>query len=242
MQQAPGGLGTWAAARARACGWLLRRVAGLTRQLHVAPWLHLLALLVLGLPVLQSCAPSGLVAEMAQSQQVNAPAPAGAARPAAAPPPIWAPLARDGVHDPTGPGITLLQQPAEALAALPPDTAGNMVRWVQALDNGVITPRSSILPGTEVRLREDDIIIARYGSMPAVKFPHRQHTLWLDCSNCHPAPFKDKIGANRFSMLAILNGEQCGLCHGAVSFPLTECNRCHSVPNDSLRPRASGLP
>jgi c(7)-type cytochrome triheme protein len=199
-------------------------------------------LLVGAVALLQACAPSGLVAEMAQAQPTHAPAPGGAVRPAGAPAPIWAPLARDGVHDPTGPAITQLQQPAEALAALPPDSAGNMVRWVQALDTGVITPRASILPGTAVRLREDDIIIARFGSMPAVKFPHRQHTLWLDCSNCHPAPFKDKVGANRLSMLAILNGEQCGLCHGAVSFPLTECNRCHSVPNDSLRPRAAVPP
>jgi c(7)-type cytochrome triheme protein len=75
--------------------------------------------------------------------------------------------------------------------------------------------------------------------MPAVKFPHRQHTLWLDCSNCHPYPFIDKAGANKLSMQAILNGEQCGLCHGAVAFPLTECNRCHSVPNETLRQQAA---
>ena len=148
--------------------------------------------------------------------------------------PIWLPLEKDGVHDPKGPGIALLQQPAEALAALPRDTAGNMVRWVQALDSGVINPRTNLLPGTEVRLLDSEIIIAKYGSMPAVKFPHRQHTLWLDCSNCHEHLFKSVAGGNKFSMSAILDGEQCGLCHGAVSFPLTECNRCHSVPNSSL--------
>jgi c(7)-type cytochrome triheme protein len=82
------------------------------------------------------------------------------------------------------------------------------------------------------------VIISRYGSMPAVKFPHRQHTLWLDCSNCHNQLFKPQAGANVYSMTAILNGEQCGLCHGAVSFPLTECNRCHSIPNASLPRKA----
>jgi c(7)-type cytochrome triheme protein len=192
--------------------------------------------LLVGLATLSACAPSGLVAELQRGQQPAPPprqaAPVGG--PASAPS-IWVQLAADGVHDPRGPGISQLQQPADALAVLPPDSAGNRVRWVQALDSGAITPRSSILPGTEVRVREDDLIIAKFGSMPAVKFPHRQHTLWLDCSNCHPAPFKDKVGANRLSMMAILNGEQCGLCHGAVSFPLTECNRCHSVPNESLR-------
>lgn len=146
----------------------------------------------------------------------------------------WVPLAKDGLHDPAGPGIKLLQQPAEALATLPYDSAGNQVRWVAALEQGVINPRSSLLPGTQVRVLDGDLIVARYGSMPAVLFPHRAHTLWLDCSNCHEELFKSKAGANKFSMTAILNGEQCGLCHGAVAFPLTECNRCHSVPNASL--------
>jgi hypothetical protein len=51
----------------------------------------------------------------------------------------WLPLDRDGVHDPRGPGITQLQQPAEALAPLPRDSAGNMVRWVQALERSTAT-------------------------------------------------------------------------------------------------------
>jgi c(7)-type cytochrome triheme protein len=157
----------------------------------------------------------------------------------AAAPALWTALEKDGLHDPSNPGIKQLQQPAEALSALPRDTAGNQVRWVQALDSGAINPRTNILPGTPVRVLDQDIIVSKFGSMPAVKFPHRQHTLWLDCSNCHNGLFKDKIGANKFSMVAILNGEQCGLCHGAVSFPLTECNRCHSVPNESLRKQAA---
>jgi c(7)-type cytochrome triheme protein len=161
-----------------------------------------------------------------------------AAAASAAPLP-WLPLAQDGVHDPKAPGLALLQQPAEALAALPRDTAGNLVRWVQALDSGAIAPRSTLLDDAPVRVLDQDLIISKFGSMPAVTFPHRAHTLWLDCSNCHPTPFQDKAGANRFSMTAILNGEQCGLCHGAVSFPLTECNRCHSVPNASLRRRGA---
>jgi c(7)-type cytochrome triheme protein len=154
-------------------------------------------------------------------------------------PPLWTPLEKDGIHDPRNPGITQLQQPAEALAPLPRDTAGNLVRWVQARDSGAIQPRATLQPGTQVRVLETDIIISKFGSMPAVKFPHRQHTLWLDCSNCHDGLFKAKAGANKFNMTRILNGEQCGVCHGAVSFPLTECNRCHSVPNASLRPQAA---
>ena len=147
----------------------------------------------------------------------------------------WKRLENDGVHDPASPAIRVLQQPAEALAALPPDTAGNMVRWVQAIESGAINPRTNLFESTQVRVLDQDLIVAKYGSMPAVKFPHRAHTLWLDCANCHPKPFIDKAGANKLSMSAILNGEQCGLCHGAVAFPLTECNRCHSVPNSQVR-------
>ncbi|CAD5372307.1 Cytochrome_C7 domain-containing protein [Rubrivivax sp. A210] len=165
--------------------------------------------------------------------------PAFAAPPAAKPASPWLRLEKDGLHDPRGPGIAVLQQPADALATLPRDTAGNMVNWVKAIDSGTINPRTNLLPETEVRVREDAIIVSRNGSMPAVRFPHRQHTLWLDCANCHDVLFKPKAGANKFSMMAILNGEQCGLCHGAVAFPLTECNRCHSVPNSSLPRRTA---
>ena len=154
-------------------------------------------------------------------------------------PSLWLPLEKDGVHDPRGPGLAQLQQPAEALTPLPRDTAGNLVHWVQALDSGAINPRTNLQPGAAERVLDQDLIIAKFGSMPAVKFPHRQHTLWLACENCHNALFKDVAGANKFSMTAILNGEQCGLCHGAVAFPLTECNRCHSVPNESLRRKAT---
>ena len=154
-------------------------------------------------------------------------------------PSLWQRLEKDGIHDPENPGLAFLQQPGEALTALPRDTAGNLVNWVQAIETKAINPRTNIFPETEVRLREDDIIVSKFGSMPAVKFPHRQHTLWLDCANCHEHLFKSQAGANRFSMMAILNGEQCGVCHGAVAFPLTECNRCHSVPNALLQRRRS---
>jgi len=152
----------------------------------------------------------------------------------------WVPLAEDGIHDPRSPGVKLKQEPAEALSVLPPDTAGNQVRWVKALESGAINPRTSIRPETKFEVRDDEIIVSKFGSMPAVVFPHRQHTLWLDCSNCHEKLFISKAGANRFSMQRILDGEQCGRCHGAVAFPLTECNRCHSLPNEVSMRRLRG--
>jgi nitrate/TMAO reductase-like tetraheme cytochrome c subunit len=33
-------------------------------------------------------------------------------------------------------------------------------------------------------------------------------------------------------MSAILLGEKCGVCHGKVAFPVSECRRCHSKVKD----------
>lgn len=142
----------------------------------------------------------------------------------------WIPLAKDGIHDPRSRGTKILQQPQEALTGLTPDTAGNQVRWVQALEKGEIRPREKLFPKTVVRKLDQDIILDVKGGMPAVRFPHRQHTEWLDCVNCHDGIFKEQTGASKISMFKILQGEQCGVCHGAVAFPLTECARCHSIP------------
>lgn len=142
----------------------------------------------------------------------------------------WRPLAEDGLHDPTSPAIGTLQEPSEALSQFVPDTAGNMVLWVQALAQGQINPRTNIHPETQVNILDLDIIFPDTGTLPMVRFPHRQHTEWLDCSNCHEKLFASKTGATPVNMFAILQGEYCGRCHGAVSFPLTECKRCHNVP------------
>lgn len=141
----------------------------------------------------------------------------------------WLPLAEDGLHDPDSQAVTLLQQPAEALSLLPPDPVGNQVDWVAALEAGTIDPRTSLFESTEVQVWDHDVIMPETGMMPMVRFPHSVHTEWLDCSNCHEELFATKAGETPVDMFAILEGEYCGRCHGAVAFPLTECNRCHSV-------------
>ena len=142
----------------------------------------------------------------------------------------WKPLKDDGMHDPQNPGLQWLQNPGDALGRMPSDSTGNKVDWVRALEDGYIRPRSSITSEAEVRQLDTEIIMNDTGSLPGVMFPHRQHTRWLDCENCHEKIFKSIKGATPVSMSKILEGEYCGVCHGAVSFPLTECNRCHSVP------------
>lgn len=148
----------------------------------------------------------------------------------------WAPLNKDGVHDPKSPAVRVLQEPREALSRLPADNVGNQVRWVEALREGLIKPRTNIYPETRVRVLETDVLMNLDGGTPIVRFPHLQHTMWLDCSNCHEQLFKSRAGANKVQMARILEGEQCGLCHGAVAFPLTECKRCHSVARTAARP------
>jgi c(7)-type cytochrome triheme protein len=146
---------------------------------------------------------------------------------------LWPPLAEDGIRDPASPAIGVLQEPREALSALPRDSVGNNVLWMRALDQGAIQPRTNIYPETKVNLRMTQVLLKNTGEMPLVVFPHRQHTAWLDCVNCHDHLFKQVAGATQINMNLILHGEKCGLCHGAVAFPLTECYRCHSAERGS---------
>lgn len=152
----------------------------------------------------------------------------------------WYPLAKDDVHDAKSAALGVLQEPREALSRLPPDTAGNQVDWMRALDGGYIQPRTNLFRQRAIEVRDTDILLNLSGSTPVVRFPHRQHTQWLACGNCHEHLFKSRPGANVYSMERILQGEQCGLCHGAVAFPLTECNRCHSVPRPNPASAAPG--
>ena len=142
----------------------------------------------------------------------------------------WSTLAEDGLHDPQNPALGVLQNPADALSRLPADNAGNQVDWVRALADGYIRPRSTLKENRPVEVLDSDILMSNTGSLPGVRFPHKPHTLWLDCGNCHEQIFRSKAGATPVTMGKILEGQYCGVCHGAVAFPLTECNRCHSAP------------
>ena len=142
----------------------------------------------------------------------------------------WLPLTQDELHDPADPALNQLQNPAATLSVLPRDGAGDQVNWVKALENGNIEPRINIRSNTQAEVLDLNVLLWNTGEMGMVNFPHKQHTEWLVCGNCHEDIFKSKAGATKFGMFDILNGEYCGRCHGAVAFPLTECNRCHNVP------------
>jgi len=151
------------------------------------------------------------------------------------PPSLHPPLGAEGIYDPTNPAVTILQAPEEALRGMPFSPAGNHVDWVQALNRGLIEPRMGIDPGAQMNAIDMNVLMTRTASMPNVKFPHREHTQWLACTNCHPAIFLPKKGGNPVNMHSILKGEFCGVCHGKVAFPLTDCFRCHNTPQDPRR-------
>lgn len=139
------------------------------------------------------------------------------------------PPAEDGIHDPVSDGTHSLQPPLAAFDTLPKGNYGNRIDWVTALNNNAINPRFD-RNDASVQAMVMDLNIVREvkGSMPDVVYPHKQHTQWLDCSNCHPAIFIPQKGANQISMAAILLGQKCGVCHGKVAFPISDCRRCHS--------------
>lgn len=141
--------------------------------------------------------------------------------------------AEDGIHDPENDGTLALQSPAAGMTGLPTSTSGNHVDWVQAVSNKSILPRyDRVDPAVMPVIMDLNIVREVKGSMPNVVYPHKQHTEWLDCSNCHPAIFIPQKGANQISMAAILLGQKCGVCHGKVAFPVSDCRKCHSQKKD----------
>lgn len=149
------------------------------------------------------------------------------------------PPPEDGIHDPANDGTHALQTPRSAFDPFARNNDGNRVDWVRTLNDGKINPRFDRNdPNARPLVMDLNIVREVKGSMPDVVYPHKQHTEWLDCSNCHPAIFVPQKGANQISMASILLGQQCGVCHGKVAFPVSDCRRCHS----KAKPVAAAAP
>ena len=146
----------------------------------------------------------------------------------------WQSLSEDGLHDPQSPAIGLLQQPSDALGVLEHDWAGNKVDWVKSLENGLISPRPNLRGDRVPEILDSTVLMRNTNEQKYVLFPHKPHSQWMSCDACHDSIFVAEIDANPINMGKILEGEYCGLCHGAVSFPLTECNRCHNTDPASV--------
>lgn len=115
------------------------------------------------------------------------------------------------------------------LSDYPATPLGNRVDWVAALRGGMISPLRYLKEKpVETAFEEKLSIEAEWNFVPPSIFPHKAHTEWLDCNNCHPEIFTiKKKGTEGFSMNNILEGEFCGVCHLNVAFPMDDCQRCH---------------
>jgi c(7)-type cytochrome triheme protein len=163
--------------------------------------------------------------------KTSAPAPAAEQRPALRTATEQADQNR--FYDPANPAYGALQKANEALAGFPVDPQGH-VDWMSALATGRIKPLADLQGHSQMQPLDLDILMKNTKQMPYVRFPHRSHTLWLDCSNCHPALFEPQAGANRITMAEIFRGRYCGVCHDRVAFiTYFSCNRCHAVPRDT---------
>lgn len=137
--------------------------------------------------------------------------------------------------DPANPDVARLQRIEEATRHLPHDAVG-FPDWMRALREGSIQPRSDLAGKGSMEVLDLDIIMKNTREMPYVRFPHRSHTLWLACANCHPAPFKAQAGSTSIRMVDIFRGQYCGMCHDRVAFiTFFSCNRCHSVPQAEVK-------
>lgn len=153
------------------------------------------------------------------------------------------PPLEDGIHDTANESTVLLQAPLHAYAGLPKSNAGNQIDWVKAINEKKISPRADRQdPKAEMAVLDLNIVREVKGSMPDVVYPHKQHTQWLDCSNCHPSIFIPQKGANQISMASIMLGQKCGVCHGKVAFPISECRLCHSKDKGAATASAGAKP
>ena len=139
------------------------------------------------------------------------------------------------IHDPANPDRDRLQSIDEATRHMKRDAVG-FPDWMAALRSGAITPWAGLSPRDKMDVLNLDVVMRNTKEMPFVRFPHFSHTVWLDCSNCHPVPFIPQVGANPISMSEIFRGRYCGMCHDRIAFiTFFACERCHSVAQDGVR-------
>ena len=119
-------------------------------------------------------------------------------------------------------------------AGYPKGRFGNKVDWEAAELMHRITLIDT-LPEISVKraplmVPKDYSIDAKINGLPQIIFSHKKHAVWNGCELCHPDVFTVKAGSTKYSMQDIFAGKYCGLCHGSVAFPATDCQRCHVQP------------
>ena len=116
------------------------------------------------------------------------------------------------------------------LSNLPRTRSGNRIDWVTAMEEKSISPARflRIPPSPGIAYDKTLLLEAEWDRIPPSIFPHKAHTAWLECNNCHPEIFNiQKKTTKHFEMIMNLKGEFCGVCHMTVAFPMSDCKRCH---------------
>src|SRR3989304_2163899 len=100
-------------------------------------------------------------------------------------PGLWLPITAGGPPGPTGPGTHLLPKPSDGAFSLPSSSSGNKVRWVEALQEGYIEPRPSILDDDyQMQVLDLDVLRTRTAGIPMVLFPQDRKSTRLNSSHC----------------------------------------------------------
>ncbi len=106
------------------------------------------------------------------------------------------------------------------------------IDWEEAETEGLVKP-VDVVEGVSIKkpllkTQEDIALKSRVKWVSDIVFSHKKHTVWNGCELCHPEIFPaTKVGANRYTMFHIKNGEYCGACHGKVAFSVDSCSECH---------------
>ena len=120
------------------------------------------------------------------------------------------------------------------VGGVPRGRFGNNVDWEAAELEGKLK-LTDTLPEISIRRKPLDVpkdysIEARIDGLPEIIFSHKKHAVWHGCELCHPDIFMVKAGGTKYTMEEIFAGKYCGLCHGSVAFPASDCQRCHTKP------------
>ena len=133
-----------------------------------------------------------------------------------------------------GKKVTFEKKFYEYTKDLPRARFGNGVNWMKAEEDKILTLKDEIKGVSAKRsgkdIPGDEELLPKEQTMPHIIFSHKKHAVWNGCVLCHPSPFEEKAGATKFTMEQIFRGKYCGTCHGKVSFPTLDCQRCHAKP------------
>ncbi len=109
---------------------------------------------------------------------------------------------------------------------IPVDNYG-FIDWLTMKKKEVFRPIESLEEGYEQKIRDNQILFVSKSKVENVLFNHNVHSSWIKCESCHPVIFDDSL-TNKVKMVRMSKGENCGYCHGKVSFTFADCKRCHS--------------